>query len=482
MKKKFLLYSTLALVISFIFSCSTRPRVLTELPSPVAASPVSPETWHLPNGLTVFFVQDPELPLVQGTLYMKGGELWEPEGMKGVVAAMGGQMRSGGAGKLSADALDRKLETMSASIGSSFDDEYGSVSFSALAVDFKEVFNIFSDVVQRPLFEEKRLSLWKGQRIESIRRRKDDPGKVAGIAYRQVVFGETPYGRVLVEKDVKNIDRLDLLKMHRTFVRPNQAILSVSGDIDRKELEQIIREKFGDWERRKSDIGNAPKFDYKFKPAIYFIEMPVEQSTLYFGHQGPERLSPDYIAIEGFNTAFGGGGFSSRLMKRVRTELGLAYSTYGAIRPGVETGRNIIFVQTKAHTTAEALYESLNVLGGLQEGLISEDELLNMKRHTQTSFVFRFDSLGKVVTRQALLSLLDYPSDYDSTYLDKVAALTAEEVRGVARQRWNMEQMAVIVVGNKTAYTSLETLMKDPPAVLKDYSIVRASFDQKFQL
>ena len=109
----------LALTLFLVSGCALRPRVLDEELRAVAYTPLSPQEWTLPNGLTVLFLPNPELPLASGTLYMRGGNLWEPPDRMGTVEAMGRMMRTGGAGPLDADALDFELEKLSASVGSS---------------------------------------------------------------------------------------------------------------------------------------------------------------------------------------------------------------------------------------------------------------------------------------------------------------------------------------------------------------------------
>ena len=154
-------------------SGSAGNAILDSIPDPVSFEPLAPETWQLHNGLKVLFIEDREVPLVRGTLYLRGGSLWEKQ--PGVVDAMGAQLRQGGAGDLSADQIDRELEKSAAGIGSDFSAENGTISFSCLSADLERIFKIFSDVVLKPRFEESRLLLWKGQTIEAIKRRRDDP-------------------------------------------------------------------------------------------------------------------------------------------------------------------------------------------------------------------------------------------------------------------------------------------------------------------
>lgn len=424
--------------------------------------PTEPQEWKLANGLTVVHLKDDELPLVRGKLFIRGGALWGPDFPRGAVSAMGDQMRQGGAGVRSADALDLELEELSASVSSSFSAEFGGISFSCLAGDVDRVFELFSDVALRPRFEGDRLSLWKGQTLESIRRRKDNPETVASIAFTQLMYGDSPYGRVTVEKDIAGISRDLIVGLHQKFVRPDGAILVVTGSVDRSRVEELAEKYFGGWSARGSMLPPPPSVPVEPKPGIYFVELPFAQASVQMGQLGVPRLTPDYPAIDIFNEIFGMSGFGSRLMQRVRTQLGLTYGVYGGISPGVVRGVNMIFLQTKAESVAPAITESLKVLSGMQSALPQREEMVEKKTALANSYILNFDSTDDIAGRHAYLQLLNYPSDYDQTYLSKIQEVSPEAVEDVARNRWNPEKFVIVVVGNEQAYRSLERSLKDP--------------------
>ena len=470
----------IALLVFFTACGSTAKNFLSTLPDPVSFDPPKPISWRQDNGLKVFFLRDDELPLVGGTLYMRGGSLWAPPEQSGQVSAMGSLMRNGGAGKYSADDLDKKLEKLSASVSSSFGDENGSLSFFSLRSDFEEVFKIFSDVILRPRFENSRIKLFKGQSLEGLRRRKDDASSIAGLSIQELLYGrKSHYGYVSIEKDVRAISKKDLQKHHQAFVRPDEAILAVTGSISPEELKAVLNKHLGSWKPRGLKLGPPPAINFTPKPAVYFVKGPFTQSTVYIGHRGPKRLSHDYMAIEVFNDVFGGGGFGSRLMKTIRSEKGLAYGIYGAIQAGVVEGRNIIAVKTKAESTGEAMIGSLIELQKMQKELINKTELQNTMRSRENSFVFRFDSPGQIIERSALLELLNYPPDYDSAYINRLHAVRREDVLQVAKERWHLDKLVVVVVGNDKALETVREALAKPENVLAGWPIVEVSFDQR---
>ena len=447
-----------------------------------AFKPPVAQRWKTANGIEVLYYKDAELPMVYGTLYMRGGSLWEPVDHPGLVEAMGNMMRAGGAGSLSADELDKELEKLSASVSSSIGSEYGSVSFDCLAPDFARVFGIASDVLLKPRFEDSRIALWKGQEIDGIRRRTDDPWTVAGISFSQLLYDHTVYGEPTVQKDIEWIDRAKLLKAHDEFIRPDGALLVVTGDVNRADVERLVNEKLGGWKPRGHSLGPVPPVNFKPTPGIYFVSLPLTQASVYIGEQGVPRLTPDYAAIDGFNQVFGGGGFGSRLIKKVRAELGLVYGIYGGISAGPVKGKNFIAFQTKGETAGEAIRRSIDELVRLRNETMPVDELAEVQHAVSNSFIFRFDSPEKAIGRTATLELLGYPKNYDATYLNKIRALTPADIQSVARRRWNLKDFVIVVVGNENAYSSVMELMKNPPPYLKGVKVRRMEFNQKLKL
>jgi zinc protease len=348
----------------FIFGCAPKlgfdPKQVSSI-QPTNYKPRSPQHFKLKNGIDVLLMEDHELPLVNVSLNIKQGFLSYMGSDPVLVGAMGSLMRQGGTKSYAPDELDLKLESLAARIESSFGAEIGGASFSCLSSDLDQIFPIFREVLLEPRFDIQRIHLWKEQQLEGIRRRKDDPTTVAGTALKEVLFGNTPFGVVSSSADIAKVDRLSLLRAHRKFVKPDGALLAVSGNVTREQIESLADKFLSDWPARSERLNPVTQVGTAESSGVYFIEMPFQQSSIAIARRGPARLTEDQYAISVFNEVFGSGGFSTRLMSKIRVELGYAYTTYGAIEPSYVTGRNIIFLRTKSESTGSALLESLKV-------------------------------------------------------------------------------------------------------------------------
>ena len=478
---KILVFIVLVLLGACATSTSTRSLPMPKIKKLSSYIPRQVEEWQLDNGLKVFYLPDDELPIIRGALYIPGGTLSEIPDKPALISMLGSQMRQGGAGSLDADQLDLELEKLAASVSSDYSTEYGSFGFSCLSSDFDRVFSIFSDVVLSPRFDLDRLDLAKGQSLEGIRRRRDDPSNIAGLASRHLLFGDNFVGRVLASSDIKSISRVDLLRAHRLFVQPEGAILAVTGKIDREKMNRAISERFANWKNLSVKPPAVSEYSYKPQPGIYFVTEQFEQSTVYIGQQGPTRLADDYVGIEGFNTIFGGGDFGSRLMTKIRTDQGLAYSVYGSILQAKPVGQNIMVLQTKAQSVSDAIEQSILVLSDMQKNLVNEEELEQAKMAIQNSFIFKLDTTDDLIRRHALLRLLNYPADYDATYVSKVNALERQDIKEVANKYWDISKLVIVVVGNENAYNLLKERATKEPDSFAGLGLFRCSFNEKLE-
>lgn len=487
--KIFFAFNNLAILIIILpifalLGCSAKSKFdpLNPTESAIAFDAIKPQEWQLPNGMTVLYLPNNELPIVYGSLYLPGGSYWQSTGKLGTISAMGSQLYEGGTLKHTPEQLDAELDKLAAGVSSGFSSEWGKVNFSCLDSDLATVFSIFADVILRPRFDENRLQIWKGNSIESIKRRVEQPATVAQISYLQLLYPDSILGAVSTVEDIERIKRADLIREYNRFVKPGKALLTIGGNITKAEVDELLQKHFGSW---KGDP-DLPPLEQELKdPAagVYFIPMPVSQASIMVGHLGVPRLPPDYPEIDLFNEIFGGSGFGlSRLFSRVRTELGLAYSVFGSIRSGVIKGSSIIMVQTKAESAGVAIKESLAVLNGMKTKPVSESELNQVKRAVENSFIFNYDSTSSVLARRAIIKLYGFPDDYDDTYIPKIERVTVDDVQSVAQRRWDPEKFVVVVVGNQAAYDQIVGLVEQKEGPLAGLPLRKVNFDQKLRL
>jgi zinc protease len=167
---------------------------------------------------------------------------------------------------------------------------------------------------------------------------------------------------------------------------------------------------------------------------------------------GTTRRNPDYYAISVFNEAFG-GGFSSRLFSDIRTTKGLAYAVGGGVGTSWDhDGMLRLMVSTKSATTFESIEALDEEIAGLPKNPLSEDEITRAKDAILNSFVFRFDSPGKVLREKMAYEFYGYPLDFLENFQKQIEKVTRADVTRVAAKYLHRDQMAVLVVGNSSEF------------------------------
>jgi len=411
--------------------------------------PQIPKRIVLPNGMVLLLQEDHELPLIDATMRIRGGSRLEPADKVGLVEIYGDVWRTGGTKDKTGDQLDDFLEARAAKVETDGNADSTIISFSCLKPDFEDVFKVFLDVLQNPAFREDKIALAQFQLNTSIARRNDDIGEIAHRVSTQLAYGpKNPYARFPEYSTVAAVKRDDLVAWHQQYVQPNNIIFGVVGDFDSAAMEARIRQAFASWpkgpEAPKPQIAFTPE-----KPQLYFVpKQDVNQSNIQMVAPGIERNNPDYFAVQVMNYAFG-AGFSSRLMKDLRTAKGLAYNVGGGIGSAFDhPGIFRLAMGTKSATTAEGIEGLKQELQQLVDDPPKGEELRSAKDTILNAFIFNFDSKAKVLREQMAYEYYGYPLDFLDRYRIGIEKTTAEDVARVARKYVHPEQFVTLVVGN----------------------------------
>lgn len=421
------------------------------IPSPSCALDIKKE--KLPNGLTVLYVERHELPIVMATMLIKASPLQE-NAEKGGTAYITSKMLSEGTETRKATDISREIDFIGASLDTAVNDDFTTVSLSVLKKDVDKGFDLFSDCVLHPSFPADELVRKKELLKGSLKQKEEDPSFVASKEFAKDIFEDFPYGR-LVEGTLQSIgaiERADVLNFYGSFYRPENAILTVVGDLSREELDKLLNRSFALWKTTGADNGSTvdPKLPPVLKgPRVEVIDRDVTQASILFGYVGIARDNPDYYAVQVMNYIFGGGGFSSRLMKVIRDEMGLTYSINSFFAATKYPGRFEVEVQTKNESAGRVIDEMLKQMRLMKAESISNQELQDAKDYLIGSFPRRLETVRKTADFIAAVQYYRLGDDYIDRYKDYVAKVTKEDVHRVARKYLDDENYVLVIVGNK---------------------------------
>ncbi len=403
----------------------------------------------LSNGMRLFLLEDHELPLINISARIRTGSVYEPADKTGLASITGIVMRTGGTTSKTGDQIDEELEQIAASVETGIGLNSGYASMSVLKEDIDTGLAILADVLMNPAFREDKIELAKVQHRSSIARRNDQVSQIAGREFVKLIYGpDSVYARHTEYATIDNISRDDLIAFHKKFYFPNNMMLSVCGDFDSKEIIKKIEQAFADWKKADIEVPAVPQVSYEFRPTVNEIHKDdINQACIRLGHIGCLMSDPDYFALIVMNRILG-GGFTSRLFKNVRSREGLAYSVFGNYsadfdRPGVF----YVGCQTKSESTVRAIRAMVREVEKMTESEVTNEELAIAKEAYLNSFVFNFDSKGKIVNRLLVYEYFGYPADFLQKTKANVEKVTKADVLRVARKHLQPDNVQILAVG-----------------------------------
>ncbi len=413
-----------------------------------------PETHTLKNGMKLFLLENHELPLIGGFALVRTGNLFDPPDKIGLAGFTGQVLRSGGTKEKTGDEIDEQLENIAASVESSIGETSGSVGFNCLKENIDEVLAVYKELMTAPEFRADKLDLAKTRTRSMIARRNDDAGGIASREFAEIIYGrDNSYGWRMEYEHVDNIQREDLVAFHQRYFFPANVALAIQGDFDATQMKTKLEKLFADWTVTQEPAPPFPPVTAKPAPGINLaVKDDVNQTFFRLGHLGGLLNDEDYPALEVMADILG-GGFSSRLFTKVRTEKGWAYNVganWGANynHPGVFR----ISGSTKSESTTDTLELIRQEIDRVRTEEVTGAELQSAKDKVLNSFVFAFDRPSKTLNRLVTYSYHNYPKDFIFQYQKAVAEVTKADVLRVAKRYLSPEDFAIVAVGKQSDF------------------------------
>jgi zinc protease len=444
----------------------------SRLPEP---GPVRPfafpaiEKSTLSNGLGVWTVHHPQVPIVSLMLLVRRGSAADPPGQEGL-AAITADMLDEGSGERSAIEMHEALGRL----GAHFDTDIGSdaVVFSTTALSrfTDRVLDLLADVVVRPALRESDFSRVRQLRLHRLTQLRDVPSAVADRAFLKLLYGVHPYAHPPfgTEAALATMTADDVRAFHATRLGPSVSTLIAVGDCRHADIKRFAASAFGEW---RSDVvpafmpaGGAAPDDEKlaFEPGESLAaSLPVRlaivprprapQSELRIGHVGVARDTPDYHALLVAN-AIVGGQFVSRINLNLREEKGFTYGARTAFEFRRMPGPFVLQVGVHTAATAEAIAESMRELRDIRGARPATDEELALGIAGLTrGYARNFETADQIARGVMQLALYDLPDDYFAAFVPAVERVTCADVSRVMTTHLDPDRLTTLIVGDLDA-------------------------------
>jgi zinc protease len=441
-------------------------------PAPAMEAP-DPVRRTLANGLEVLYVRRPELPVVAATLVIRGaGEAEDPAELPGLATFTADMLDEGAAGRTSLEVADA-IDMLGASLSTGAGWDAGQLSLYVLRANLAPALGIVADVLIRPDFPEHEVQRLRDERLTALARARDEPARIAASAFQALVFGEDhPYGRSATMDATQRLDRDRVARFHAARYRPENATLVLVGDVDPARDHPVVEGAFGSWRGAgpAAALSAAPAAPEIAATRVFLIDRPgAAQSEIRIGHPGVPRSHPDFYAIQVMNTLLG-GSFTSRLNNNLRETHGFTYGAGSGY--AMRMGAGPFTAQSAVRTTAtdSALVEFFRELERIRTEPIPADELDRARRFVALGFPLQLETNRAVAGRFGEMATYGLDAGFLSTFVQRILAVTADDVQRVAREHVRPDRSVVVVVGDRSLVEEPVRALGLAPVEVRDAS------------
>ncbi len=400
------------------------------------------------DSITGYIQEDRTLPLIHFSIFFKDPFVADRLSNEAAYELLSPMFRRGGSAKLSPQALDDSLEFIAASLAGAVGTFQSAIGIECMAKDFPELLALAKEVFLSPAFDEKALEIQKANAIKAYEHRFDNPSGILAALDKFANYEPNPRLWNATADEFQKVSRGDLQKIAKERFHSGRIVFAIAGDFDRDSMTTALREYFKTWPADAQNKTDVPPIRLKNKPGIYLVDKDISQANISMSAPFVKRPHPDYYPAAVSSFILGGGSFSSRLMSRVRSDNGLAYSIYSTVDNDYrDTGLVTIALQTKVESAGEALrLIKEEVLKLAKEGP-TEAELEQAKKTLVESLPSLFDSPASTTILFAKGELLGKEDSHYIDYVNEINKVTAEQVKQMIARYFDPDKMTVSIVG-----------------------------------
>ena len=414
-----------------------------QLPRPVVVK--------LKNGLTLLLQEDHKLPTVDFTMWIRPGQLADPQDLPGVASFTAGMLREGTTNRSSAQ-IANEVESMGASLDatSRFGTSYTVVSASGLIIDAPKILDLMSDVVLHPAFPADELTKFKQSEGAALEQRLANPTFLGQQAFRRVIYGDTPMAIASSTKEsIEKITAENLKQFHDKHYVPGNSILGITGDFRAADMRVTIEKYFGAWSGAAEPVEQFPAAGSSQATKITLVDRPGSVQTVIFGGDRTiRRTDPEYYGLVVMNQILGGGP-QARLFLDLREEHSLTYGAYSRLSADVYAGDWFAFSPVRTQVTGEAMERFIYEFKKINNDPTPQSELDDAHRAIVANFALSLEQPATIINDWLTVQYYGLTVDYWDKYPDRITAIDAAGVQASAKKFVDLDHLQWVCVGDR---------------------------------
>lgn len=404
----------------------------------------------LKNGLTVFLMEQHEVPLVFVSAVVPSGAMKDND--KYGLAYLTAEALLFGTKSYSKSQIEEKLDFLGASYFTNVDADVAQLSASFAKKDLDTIIPILKEILADPIFDENEFAKRKKRLMLELEQEKEFPEAVIKSYFNKFLFGDHGYGNPVggTKGTVSTITNEDLKAFYRANYKPAESAVAIVGDFNISQVKKMVRKWFGDWKARD---GNGPE-KVVDKPLPTFTKSRVllvnkddaTETRFYIGSLGIRRNNPDYVAIEVINTILG-GRFTSWLNDELRVNAGLTYGARSLFDAARLAGTFTLRSYTRTERTIEALDLAVQVLERLHKQGIDAATLASAQNYIKGQYPPMFERAGALANLLTDMFIYEFNETFINDFQKNVDSLTLDKAKVIIEKYFPRENLQFVLIG-----------------------------------
>jgi zinc protease len=408
------------------------------------------------KGAKAYLVQTKSLPMVDIEVSVDAGDRYDPAGKSGLADMTAGLMNYGVRGEkgaLNEAQIADEIADLGANIGLSVSGERAILRIRTLSrKDLRDrAVQLAASMLSAPTYDTNIVIREKQRTMTSLLEAETKPEYVLDRRFKKMVYGSYPLADTPSVKSVGTITSTDLQQFHKQFYRGDRMIVSIVGDIDTVQANEIVQTLLKRIPQSGPAIPPLPELQRSPVEPLTQREVQIpfdsQQAHIVMGMTAVARNNPDYFPLLVGNYILGGGGFVSRLMGEVREKRGLAYSVFSYFAPGKDNGIFQAGLQTKSDQGSMALGVMSDTIAKFIADGPAVSELIAAKANLINGYPLRIDNNRKLLDNVSSIAWNDLPLDTMEIWTKQVEAVTLEQVTEAFQKYLAMDRMKIVVLG-----------------------------------
>ncbi len=439
------LYITLVLALFAITLQAQVDRSIMPKPGPSPEINLQePQHFALKNGLKVMVVENHKLPRVSIQLKIDNPPILE--GDKAGVSTLTASLLGNGSKSIPKDAYNEEVDFLGARINFGAQSAFA----SSLSKYFPRILELMADAAINPNFTQEEFEKEKEKLLTGLKAQEKDVSAIADRVQGALAYGKNhPYGEFATEETVNNVTLRDVMQFYEDYFVPANAYLVIIGDVDFKEVQKLVKKNFTPWTKAVPPSFQFSKPQNAQYTQINFVDVPnaVQSEVTVESLVNLKMKDEDYLSALMANRILGGGG-QARLFLNLREDKAYTYGSYSNLGDDKYAPATFkAYASVRNAVTDSSVVELLKEVDKIIKEPVSEKELENAKAKYVGNFVLALEK-PETIARYALnIETEGLPKDYYKTYLERINAITVDDVQKAAQKYLTTENARIVVTG-----------------------------------